>query len=110
MNDAVLYLDMSHDSSFFTEIIPMTLSVVGALVFNIGGVFAGRTAVLLNKVSVFLPWIFLVYPLLLTVRGDINGILSSRLGSGLHLGIIKPSWHNNSYEGINFSYFYSVFL
>jgi len=68
----------------------MMLSIMGALAFNIGGVFAGRTAVLLNKIISFLPWVFLVYPLLLTIREDINGILSNKLGSVLYLGTINP--------------------
>ena len=73
-----------------------TLSVVGALIFNIGGLFAGRSAILLGDLQQFLAWVFLIYPLLLTVRGDINGILSGKLGTALHLGSIKPSWKKNT--------------
>jgi len=68
------------------------LSAFGAIIFNIGGLFAGRSAVLLQNLKDNIPWIFLIYPLLLTVRGDINGILTGKLGTALHLGTIYPSW------------------
>ena len=73
-----------------------TLSVLGAIIFNIGGIFAGRTAVLLQNLQSFLPWVILIYPLLLTVRGDINGILTGKLGTALHLGTITPTWKKNT--------------
>ncbi|NHJ33765.1 MAG: hypothetical protein FK732_12975 [Asgard group archaeon] len=73
-----------------------TLSVLAAIIFNIGGIFAGRTAVLLQNLQSFLPWVILIYPLLLTVRGDINGILTGKLGTALHLGTISPSWRKNN--------------
>ncbi|MCG3216326.1 MAG: magnesium transporter [Candidatus Heimdallarchaeota archaeon] len=73
-----------------------TLSVLGAIVFNIGGLFAGRTAVLVQNLQDFLPWVILIYPLLLTVRGDINGILTGKLGTALHLGTILPTWRKNT--------------
>jgi len=72
-----------------------TLSVLGGMIFKIGGLFAGRTAVLLTFLQDNIGWVFLIYPLLLTVRGDINGILSGKLGTALHLGTIQPKWRNN---------------
>jgi mgtE-like transporter len=89
-----------------------TLSVLGGLIFNVGGLFAGRSAVLLNDLEGFLKWVFLIYPLLLTVRGDINGILSGKLGTALHLGTIKPSWKVNTsrfYELMGLIFFFSIF-
>ncbi|MHA1259591.1 MAG: magnesium transporter, partial [Candidatus Heimdallarchaeaceae archaeon] len=81
--------------SSFTILASFTLSVFGGIIFNLGGLFAGRTAVLLQKLQEQIVWVFLVYPLLLTVRGDINGILTAKLGSALHLGTIKPYWIKN---------------
>ncbi len=89
-----------------------TLAVLGGMIFNIGGLFAGRSAVLLNELESFFQWVFLIYPLLLTVRGDINGILSGKLGTALHLGTIKPSWRKNTnrfYELMGLIFFFSVF-
>jgi mgtE-like transporter len=66
------------------------------MIFKVGGLFAGRTAILLTFLQENIGWVFLIYPLLLTVRGDINGILSGKLGTALHLGIIQPKWRKNN--------------
>jgi len=103
---------MMKQRSPFSIFAGFTLSVLGGLIFNVGGLFAGRSAVLLNNLEGFLKWVFLIYPLLLTVRGDINGILSGKLGSALHLGTIKPSWKANTsrfYELIGLVFFFSIF-
>ncbi|MHA1873936.1 MAG: magnesium transporter [Candidatus Heimdallarchaeaceae archaeon] len=103
--------------SLLKEYSALAISAFGAIVFNIGGIFAGRTAVLLNKIQPFLPWIFLIFPLLLTVRGDISGILTGNLGTSLHLGTIKPSFRQNTkrfYELLSLilmlSFYDSVFV
>jgi mgtE-like transporter len=88
------------------------LSVFGAIIFNIGGLFAGRSAVFLQNLKDYIPWIFLIYPLLLTVRGDINGILTGKLGTALHLGTIYPSWKRRTdrlYQLIGLLFFLSVY-
>ena len=103
---------MIKQRSPFSIFAGFTLSVLGGMLFNIGGLFAGRSAVLLNNIQVYLPWVFLIYPLLLTVRGDINGILSGKLGTALHLGSILPSWKKNTsrfYELMGLIFFFSVF-
>jgi len=38
----------------------------------------------------------MVYPVVLTSRGAINGIVSGRLSTGLHLGLIRPSFRENT--------------
>ncbi|MHA1305213.1 MAG: magnesium transporter [Candidatus Heimdallarchaeaceae archaeon] len=79
-----------------TAFASFTLTVLGATIFEVGGILAGRTAVLLQGIYSNLPWVFLIYPLMLTVRGDINGILTAKLGTNLHLGNIKPTWRKNT--------------
>ena len=89
-----------------------SLTVLGAIIFNIGGLFAGRSAVLLQNLKDFIPWIFLIYPLLLTVRGDINGILTGKLGTALHLGTIYPTWKRRTdrlFQLIGLLFFLSVY-
>ncbi|MHA1203736.1 MAG: magnesium transporter [Candidatus Heimdallarchaeaceae archaeon] len=108
---------LSRQQSLITEFSALAISAFGAIVFNVGGIFAGRMAVLLNKIQPYLPWIFLIFPLLLTVRGDISGILTGNLGTSLHLGTIKPSFKNNTkrfYELLSLimmlSFYDSVFV
>ncbi len=103
---------MIKQRSPFSIFAGFTLAVLGGMIFNVGGLFAGRSAVLLNDLEGFLKWVFLIYPLLLTVRGDINGILSGKLGTALHLGTIKPSWRKNTsrfYELMGLVFFFSIF-
>ena len=66
------------------------------MICNVGGLFAGRAAVLLNDLYEHIGWVFIIYPLMLTVRGDINGILTGKLGSDQHLGHLKPSFRKNT--------------
>ncbi len=87
---------MSKTRSTFSIFAGFTLSVVGGMVFDFGGLVAGSAATLLQSLSSVIPWIFLIYPLLLTVRGDINGVLTGKLGTALHLGTIKPTFKNNT--------------
>ncbi len=42
------------------------------------------------KSSIRLPGILVMVPPLLALRGNIGGALASRLGTGLHQGVIKP--------------------
>ena len=87
---------MASHRSPFSIFAGFTLTVLGGMIFNVGGLFAGRSAVLLSNLQEILQWVFLIYPLLLTVRGDINGILSGKLGTALHLGTIEPKWRKNT--------------
>lgn len=87
---------MLKNKSSFSVFAGFTLAVAGGLFFNLGGLAAGSAATFLQSLSSYIPWIFLIYPLLLTVRGDINGVLTGKLGSALHLGTLKPTWRNNT--------------
>ena len=55
------------------------------------GLLAGFTASLLLPFIDKVRWILIVIPIMLTVRGALNGVFSGRLTTGLHLGKIKPS-------------------
>jgi mgtE-like transporter len=103
---------MAINRSPFSIFAGFTLTVLGGMIFNIGGLFAGRSAVLLTNLQEFFQWVFLIYPLLLTVRGDINGILSGKLGTALHLGTIEPKWKKNTtrfYQLISFVFIITVY-
>lgn len=51
-----------------------------------GGVFAGME----DYFTTLLPGLIVMVPPLLGLRGNINGALASRLGTGLNAGTIKP--------------------
>ncbi len=88
---------MSENRDKFTIMyFTLSLTIFLSLSFNMGGMFAGKIAVLLKAFQVESPWVFLLYPLLLTVRGNISGILTGKLGTALHLGTIKPIWFKNT--------------
>ncbi|RLI09889.1 hypothetical protein DRO42_03105, partial [Candidatus Bathyarchaeota archaeon] len=42
------------------------------------------------------PWILALFPPILTIRGDISGILSGNLTTMLHLGLIRPRIRGNT--------------
>ena len=44
------------------------------------------------------PWILALFPSVLTIRGDISGILSGKLGTMLHTGRIRASFTKNTQE------------
>ncbi|MBY9001149.1 MAG: magnesium transporter [Candidatus Heimdallarchaeota archaeon] len=103
---------MMKKRSPFSIFAGFTLAVLGGMIFNLGGIFAGRSALLLKDLEIYLSWVFLIYPLLLTVRGDIEGILSGKLGTAIHLGSIKPTWKKNNsrfYELSGLVFFLSVY-
>ncbi|MGQ4914420.1 MAG: magnesium transporter [Candidatus Asgardarchaeia archaeon] len=53
-----------------------------------------------------IPWIFIMFPLLLTMRGDISGSFVGSITTGLHVGNIKPSIFKNTkdYYGLISAY------
>ncbi len=78
------------------------LQSLSAISFDLAGTIAGLIVSLTAAYAPFIPWILVIYPPLLTVRGNINGILCGRLSTYLHLGLVKPSMRNNT------SYYYSL--
>lgn len=72
----------------------MFVQAMIALAFDAGGIVSGTIAqVAMNTQQV--KWILLMYGPLLAARGDI-AVLSGKLGTGLHLGTIKPTFRNNT--------------
>ncbi len=56
----------------------------------IGGLIAGTVLAIYTDKLLLIPGILILLPGFLEMRGNISGTLSSRLSSGLFLGIIKP--------------------
>ncbi|MGB9740425.1 MAG: magnesium transporter [Candidatus Bathyarchaeia archaeon] len=72
---------------------------LAAYIFNIGGMFAGLIFYLLviSKLDSFhTPWIIAVYPTILSAKGTIVGLLSGRLSTALHVGMIYPKFFGNT--------------
>ncbi|NPE08529.1 MAG: hypothetical protein GNW80_09645 [Asgard group archaeon] len=65
-----------------------------ALAFDSGGIVSGTIAnVAMNTQQI--KWILLLYGPLLAARGDI-AVLAGKLGTGLHLGTVKPTFRKNT--------------
>ncbi len=69
-----------------------------ALTFNLGSVFAGGIVSFLSDGFIEFPWILALFPPVLTIRGDIGGILSGKLGTMLNTGRVRPSFVGNTRE------------
>jgi len=67
-----------------------------AFSFNVFGVLAGFTFASYLNVFQLSTWVIALYPSVLTGRGVVNGVLSGRLGTALHLGTIKPQFKENT--------------
>jgi len=76
-----------------------------SLIFDLGGIIPG---ILLYKLIIPFErsyrWIIYLYPAMLSVRGVINGIFTGRLSTGLHLGIVKANFKNNT------EYFWNLYF
>jgi len=59
---------------------------------------AGATATLLLFYVGKVPWILALFPILLTVRGDLVGVFTGVLTSSLHLGSVRPYFRKNTEE------------
>lgn len=67
-----------------------------ALTFDIGGIFSGRLMIIFAPLFGSVPWILALFPPMLTIRGNISGILSGKLGTMLHTGEVEPRLRNNT--------------
>jgi len=63
-----------------------------SLVFDFGGIFAGLIVAAYLGLFSSEPWIFALYPGILSMRGVIGGLFSGRLSTGLHLGTIEAKF------------------
>ncbi|MBI5871511.1 magnesium transporter [archaeon] len=75
------------DKNFKEMLSVQTVSVIGDIIVGI------LLAVYVNKL-LLIPGMLLLLPGFLEMRGNISGTLSSRLSSGLFLGVIKPAKPN----------------
>lgn len=74
--------------------IGMFLQAMIALAFDSGGIVSGTIASFLMDTQ-RIKWIILIYGPLLAARGDI-AVLAGKLGTGLNLGSVKPTFRNNT--------------
>lgn len=75
-----------------------------ALIFDLGGIIAGGIAIYSIPFFSYAPWILIIYPSILQVRGTISGILCGKISTNLHIGNIKPQFFKNT------KYFYSILI
>lgn len=69
-----------------------------SLSFDIIGLLTGTLFVLYILSVDAAPWVIALFPGILSVRGAIGGLFSGHLGTGLHLGTIKPVFTKNTKE------------
>jgi len=68
-----------------------------SLSFDMLGLLTGALFVLYLSIDEA-PWVIALFPGILSVRGAVGGIFSGHLGTGLHLGTIKPVFTKNTKE------------
>jgi cation transporter-like permease len=73
-----------------------------AFLFDMGGVLAGFLIAYELGIFSLAPWAIAIYPAVLSSKGIINGLFSSRLSAALHLGTVKPQFLKNQKEFTNF--------
>jgi mgtE-like transporter len=72
------------------------LEALLALSFDLGGILAGRVALLFSPLFESHQWILAIYPCILSVRGNVGGIFSGRLSTMLHIGMAEPRLRGNT--------------
>jgi len=63
---------------------------------DLGGLIAGLIVFLRLEVFLSEPWIVMLYPIMMTFRGNVGRIFSARLSTSLNLGSIRPSFRRNT--------------
>jgi len=61
-----------------------------AFSMDLGGLAAGLIVASQLPTVLKAPWTIMLYPLALSLRGNVGGVFSGRLSTGLHLGLIEP--------------------
>lgn len=69
-----------------------------SLSFDTIGLLTGTLLILYLGVFKEARWALLLFPGILSVRGAVGGLFSGHLGTGLHLGTIKPTFIKNTEE------------
>lgn len=73
-----------------------------ALTFDTGGLVSGSVLLTFYPLFQSAPWILALFPAILTIRGNIGGILAGKLATMLHSGEIDPRLRNNTKEFYSF--------
>ncbi len=73
-----------------------TRDTLTAFAFNLGGLAAGLLVAYQLGIFHSSLWAIALYPAVLSAQGVIQGLLSGRLSTALHLGTIFPRFTNNS--------------
>ncbi|MCS7368663.1 MAG: magnesium transporter [archaeon GBS-70-058] len=69
-----------------------------ALSFSSGGLLSGRVVSELSPLMALHHWIVALYPVVLTVRGDVAGVFTGNLTTMLNVGKVKASWRGNNVD------------
>ncbi len=85
--------EITHPKNRFIETLKQSFF---ALSFDLGGLLAGSILLLFSDLLSFAPWIIIIYPSIISMRGVIGGFFSGRLSTALHLGTVRPSFLNNT--------------
>jgi len=80
-------------SSSFSKSLKETFA---AFAFDLGGIVAGFLVALQLGVFHSAPWALALYPAVLGAKGVIEGMLSGRLSTALHIGTVYPKFSNNT--------------
>lgn len=72
------------------------LQSLSSQTFNLSGFAAGAIVATLSAYTPMNSWILVLLPPLLTIRGNIGGILCGRLSTSLYTGLVKPTFRNNT--------------
>jgi mgtE-like transporter len=67
-----------------------------ACLFDLGGLIAGFTIAVQLGIFQLSPWAIALYPAVVSVKGVITGLLTSRLSTALHLGTVYPKFFGNT--------------
>lgn len=81
------------------EVIEESLPVLSlaAAISILSGVFLGKNEDLLRA----LPGILIIVPSFMSINGNISSVVSSRLSSALHMGLVKPHFRRSKLLGRN---------
>jgi len=69
-----------------------------ALSFSSGGLLSGRVVSGLSPIMALHHWVVALYPVVLTVRGDVSGVFTGNLTTMLNVGRVKASWRGNTVD------------
>jgi len=87
------YLGLTDRKSRFTSTLKQSFL---ALSLDLGGILAGSILLFFSDMFSIAPWLIMIYPNIISMRGVIGGFFSGRLSTALHLGTIRPSLIDNT--------------